>query len=65
MPFELFRDAKLRGFWDGYLLLNYCDRRSSVNTIALEQIMPGWPQRYFDEQTKKPTALAFGMEAFL
>jgi hypothetical protein len=50
---------------DGYLLFNYCARRSSTNTIALEHIMPGWPQRYFDEQTKQPMALVFGMEAFL
>ena len=32
-------------------------------TIAMEHIMPGWPQRYFDEQTKQPTALAFAAEA--
>ena len=63
--FDLFHDSKLREFWDGYLLFNYCDRRSSANTIALEHIMPGWTQRYFDEQTKQPTALAFGTEAFL
>ena len=63
--FDLFHDSKLREFWDGYLLFNYCARRYSTNTIALEHIMPGWPQRYFDEQTKQPTALVFGTEAFL
>jgi hypothetical protein len=31
-------------------------------TIALEHIMPGWPQRYLDEQIKRPTAPLFGAE---
>jgi hypothetical protein len=52
-------------FPDGYLLFNFCGGRSSANTIALEHIMPGWPPRHFDEQTKQPTALAFAAEALL
>ena len=32
-------------------------------TIALEHIMPGWPQRYLDEQIKQPTASPIGAEA--
>jgi len=32
-------------------------------TIALEHIMPGWPERYLDEQIKQPTASPIGAEA--
>ena len=32
-------------------------------TIALEHIMPGWPQRFLEEQIKRPTASLFGVEA--
>jgi hypothetical protein len=31
--------------------------------IALEHIMPGWPQRYFDERIKQPTASPVEVEA--
>jgi hypothetical protein len=31
-------------------------------TIALEHIMPGWPERYLDEQIKQPTASPVGAE---
>ena len=32
-------------------------------TIALEHIMPGWPQRFLEEQIKRPTASLFAVEA--
>jgi hypothetical protein len=46
-------------------MFNYCDAGCRGNEIATELAMAGRPLGHLNDGIKQPTALVFGMEAFL